>query len=1134
LLNIKKKNPIRDQEVKTLLTDIYNRLQTETADLTTEAAQPGFKFEISYDLEFVSFFARLREKYPDKLFDMEGIGKQLDFAKFSRDFYSTKTTTAADVSVDANSNVDEMSVIAYNVEMPKPMFRINALYLLWKYGRQLYGNEEAEAIIESQISGDYYINDMSGLSAPYCFNFSTYDVAINGLPFVQKVKSGPPKHLSSFIGQLIHFTVYASNSILGAVGLADFLIVAAYYVDLLLQDNPFKTEELLWKSIKQEMQSFIYSCNQPFRGGHQCVPDTYQVATPTGYKTKDQLQVGDPIYVWKDNKLEVEPILALNVYDFDGDLDCYDVDKNRELLFTPEHRIFLWEKATDTFQLQESKDVVVEAPGQYSFPTATDIYSQPAYPLTDDEIKLAVYFLVMGETKGDGTLAISRSHRKNRFPTPLIDALNSSNLPYHQVIDNDRFEIGLDLLVSFHIQSLLNNGKAIPAWAFQLDRYQSCLFIQTWNEAYGCARNPRDDNKILNLRCKDLAMQEDLGLIAVQAGYTSKYGEWTQNDMTEIKRLVVTCNPRPQVMVNSKSQKAYTGQVWCPTTSAGIVMFRAEHLSFFSGNSGFYNISIFDGQFLDKLCQDYVFEGGVTPKKEVVLALQSLYIDLMNETLQTSPITFPVTSACFARDDNNEIVDKDYLKIVAEKNLAYGFMNFYFGKTSTLSSCCFDQFQRVTVKVDGKEETDLIGNIVEKALINDSSLQVYEPYNMEWAPAKPVKTYYRGLMYRITVGEHQINVTADHLFPIFLANKDKAAADLVVGDNLVVCLKEIQEGSTCIQKIETYAYAGSVYCFEVEDGFNAYFLLENGVITHNCRLRSDTNNEYFNSFGSGSSKIGSLGVVTLNLPRIGYQSRTQEEYLARLEVLAERAVKINNIKRFLIKKRIKTHSLPLYDHGFMDLGKQYSTTGLNGINEAVTEMGLDILRPDGQVFVKAILNKVNQVNDRAGKQYKSPHNCEQTPSENSAIKMADKDRAMGLQTRHHLYSNQFIPLTTKADLLDRIKLQGLFDNDMSGGAICHLNIEQTIEDVDKMVALLTSAAKQGVVYIAVNYTLQQCAEGHMAVGKNNSCSLCGAEIVGEYTRTVGFLTATKNWHKTRREHDWPNRVFYKTLDEAVS
>ena len=511
-------------------------------------------------------------------------------------------------------------------------------------------------------------------------------MAINGLPFVQKVKSGPPKHLNSFIGQLIHFSVYASNSILGAVGLADFLIVASYFVDLLKKDNPYKDEETLWKAVKQELQSFIYSCNQPFRGGHQCVPTSYKVATPDGFKSNDELKVGDPIYVWKNNKMEVQPVLAINVYDYDGELDSYEIQHKRELLFTPEHRMFIRNKLTGEMYLQESEDVELERGS--AFPTTAEYYDHAPYDITDEEIKIAIYYFLHGKTDGDGNLYIERSEATNRYPHILIGALEDKDLLYSASLEKNGYSIRLDSIVSEHIRKLLDRGDQIPSWAFKLSRYQSCLFIQTWTEAYGAYRDAKAKSKTLNLRAKNHQMQEELLRVVLQSGYTAKYGEWIQNDETDKKRLVVIANPSRNLDVRNKSKTAFKGQVWCPTTSAGIVMFKAEGVTFWTGNSGFYNVSLFDGPFLDKLCKDYVFEGGVTPSKETILQLQDIYIDLMNETLRTSPITFPVTSACFVRDDNNDVIDKDYMRHVAQKNLEYGFMNFYFGKTSTLSSCC--------------------------------------------------------------------------------------------------------------------------------------------------------------------------------------------------------------------------------------------------------------------------------------------------------------------------------------------------------------------------------------------------------------------------------------------------------------
>ena len=156
MFNFKRKEQKNLEEKLKILEQENKSLKEEKENIEPIVPSLGYNFTISYEEEFVDFFTKLRHKYSDKIFDIEGIGKQLDFSKFSKDFFSTKTTTA-DVSVDANANVDEMSVIAYQVEMPKPFFRINALYLLWKYGRQLYGNEEAEKIIEGPASE--YIED---------------------------------------------------------------------------------------------------------------------------------------------------------------------------------------------------------------------------------------------------------------------------------------------------------------------------------------------------------------------------------------------------------------------------------------------------------------------------------------------------------------------------------------------------------------------------------------------------------------------------------------------------------------------------------------------------------------------------------------------------------------------------------------------------------------------------------------------------------------------------------------------------------------------------------------------------------------------------------------------------------------
>ena len=104
--------------------------------------------------------------------------------------------------------------------------------------------------------------------------------------------------------------------------------------------------------------------------------------------------------------------------------------------------------------------------------------------------------------------------------------------------------------------------------------------------------------------------------------------------------------------------------------------------------SPFTNVSIYDDNFLDKLCGDYIFPDGSSPDKELIKKIQNLYLNIMNREMERTPITFPVTTACFSINDEHEIQDEEFVDFISEKNLKFAFINIYIGKSSTLSSCC--------------------------------------------------------------------------------------------------------------------------------------------------------------------------------------------------------------------------------------------------------------------------------------------------------------------------------------------------------------------------------------------------------------------------------------------------------------
>lgn len=405
----------------------------------------------------------------------------------------------------------------------------------------------------------------------------------------------------------------------------------------------------------------------------------------------------------------------------------------------------------------------------------------------------------------------------------------------------------------------------------------------------------------------------------------------------------------------------------------------------------FSNVSVYDKNFLENMIVSYQLEidGEIyLATQENVQKIQEIYLNIMNREMERKPLTFPVTTACFSVDDDNNILDLDFVDFISEQNLKFGFINIYSGKSSTLSSC--------------------------------------------------------------------------------------------------------------------------------------------------CRLRSEQDNEYFNSFGSGSTKIGSLGVATGNLPQLAVKNINkyedvvdgQSEFLEDLKQLVIDCQEVNQAKRNIINRTIKSGAQPLYELGYMDIKRQYSTFGVIGLYEALEILGLDITSEEGQVFVLEILDVINSTNKELQKRFKAPQNCEQIPGENVAVKLAKKDKKIGYNKQYDLYSNQFIPLTKRVNMLDRIEIQGKFDKFFSGGAICHLNMDQVLDSKELMKSMIISCAKKGIVYFAINYVLQECNKGHMSVGNVNICPTCGDKIIGRYTRVVGFLTKVENWIKERKELDFCNRQFY--------
>lgn len=178
-----------------------------------------------------------------------------------------------------------------------------------------------------------------------------------------------------------------------------------------------------------------------------------------------------------------------------------------------------------------------------------------------------------------------------------------------------------------------------------------------------------------------------------------------------------------------------------------------------------------------------------------------------------------------------------------------------------------------------------------------------------------------------------------------------------------------------VAEIEPVEYESEyVYCFEMKNYEDPYFTLPNGVVTHNCRLKNTIKGEdspYFNSIGGTALNVGSVKVNTINLARLGYESKDTQEYLNKVYDATIECLKVLDVQRHIIERNIEKGLLPNYSSGLVDITKQYSTVGCVGGEEAIEhfgltktdELGMFSYTEDGVELYKKALAKIHEATD---------------------------------------------------------------------------------------------------------------------------------------------------------------------------
>ncbi len=305
-----------------------------------------------------------------------------------------------------------------------------------------------------------------------------------------------------------------------------------------------------------------------------------------------------------------------------------------------------------------------------------------------------------------------------------------------------------------------------------------------------------------------------------------------------------------------------------------------------------------------------------------------------------------------------------------------------------------------------------------------------------------------------------------------------------------------------------------------------------------CRLRLDLkqlqNRGGGGLFGSGSL-TGSIGVVTINLPKIGYLSKTKKEFFERLGKMMDLAKESLEIKRKVLENFIEKGLYPYSKFYLASVKKMrggyyanhFSTIGLIGMNEALLNfIGEDVGSQRGRKFALEIMNFMREKLVKYQKETDSIYNLEATPAESTAYRLASKDKekypdiitAGTKKTPYYTNSSQ-LPVNYTDDPFEALKLQDDAQCKYSGGTVLHLFLGEKISDIQTTKLLVKKVfEKFHLPYITLTPTFSICPHHGYLSGEHFYCPKCIIKQPCEvYTRVVGYLRPVSQFNLGKQQ-----------------
>ncbi|MBQ7971929.1 MAG: ribonucleoside triphosphate reductase [Lachnospiraceae bacterium] len=321
-----------------------------------------------------------------------------------------------------------------------------------------------------------------------------------------------------------------------------------------------------------------------------------------------------------------------------------------------------------------------------------------------------------------------------------------------------------------------------------------------------------------------------------------------------------------------------------------------------------------------------------------------------------------------------------------------------------------------------------------------------------------------------------------------------------------------------------------------------------------CRLRLDLRElrkKTGGFFGSGES-TGSVGVVTINMPRIAYLSASEEEFYKRLDRMMDISARSLKIKRGVISKLLDEGLYPYTKRYLGNFNNHFSTIGLIGMNEVglnASWLQADMTDERTQKFTRDVLNHMKEKLSDYQEEYGDLYNLEATPAESTTYRLAKHDRkrwpdikTAGKEGDVPYYTNSsHLPVDYTTDIFEALDIQDELQTLYTSGTVFHAFLGEKLPDWKAAAKLVrTIAENYKLPYYTMSPTYSICKNHGYLAGEQDVCPECGAKTE-IYSRITGYYRPVQNWNdgkmqefKNRTEYDIENSVCKTQVNQGVT